>query len=54
MAGVAGPARSPWIGIRAESAHRVTGLDRLPLLPALLLLLAALAPLLLAWHRESR
>lgn len=54
MAGVAGPARSPWIGIRAESAHRVTGLDRLPLLPALLLLLAALAPLLLAWHREGR
>jgi hypothetical protein len=43
-----------WLGLRANGDYRVTGVQQVPLLPALLLLFLALGGLLLAWHREGR
>jgi hypothetical protein len=43
-----------WLGIVSQEAHIVTGIVQTPLLPPLLLLLAALGGMLAAWHRESR
>lgn len=44
----------PWLGLRANRSHAVTGLTAVPALPALLVLALAAAGLLLAWHREGR
>jgi hypothetical protein len=43
-----------WLGLRANGDYRVTGVQQVPLLPALLMLILALGGLLLAWHREGR
>ncbi len=47
-------AGSSWIGLRANEDHVVTGIDRTPLLPALLVLLLALGATAWAWRREGR
>jgi hypothetical protein len=47
-------AGSGWIGLVANRDYEVTGITRLPLLPALLLLAAALAAIAMAWYREGR
>jgi hypothetical protein len=52
--GVSGPDRRPWIGVRESRAFRVVGLDRLPLLPVVLVLIVALGVLVAAWRREGR
>ncbi|HSV30282.1 MAG TPA: hypothetical protein VLL76_12030, partial [Candidatus Omnitrophota bacterium] len=43
-----------WIGLVARGDHVVSGVREVPLLPAALLLLAALGGLLAAWRREGR
>jgi hypothetical protein len=43
-----------WMGLRRNGAYAVTGASEVSLLPALLLLAAALAPLAAAWWREGR
>ncbi|WP_439814922.1 hypothetical protein [Zavarzinia sp. CC-PAN008] len=43
-----------WIGLRDNRAYRVTGLDSVPLLPPLALLLLALGALIGGWTREGR
>lgn len=43
-----------WLGLRRNGAAMVTGVDRVPLLPALLVLAASLAGLAAAWWREGR
>jgi hypothetical protein len=43
-----------WMGLRRNGAYAVTGASEVSLLPALLLLAAALAPLAVAWWREGR
>jgi hypothetical protein len=43
-----------WIAFRRNEAYAVTGVTRVPLLPAFLLLALALGGLTLAWHREGR
>ncbi len=43
----------PWIGLRANRDFIVTGLSMTPLLPALLVLIAGLGGLMLAWRREG-
>ena len=42
-----------WIGLRANGAYLVTGVEQLPLLPALLVLVLMLGGLMLAWRREG-
>ncbi len=43
-----------WLGIVDRAAFRVTGIDRTPLLPGLLLLLLSISALAWAWQREGR
>lgn len=43
-----------WLGLRANGDYRVTGVQQLPLLPALLVLLLGLGGLVATWHREGR
>jgi hypothetical protein len=43
-----------WIGFRANGDYVVTGVKEMPLLPALLALLLALATFIAAWRREGR
>ena len=43
-----------WMGLRRNNAYTVTGVREVPLLPALLVLAAVLAPLAAAWWREGR
>ncbi|MFM9844039.1 MAG: hypothetical protein ACKVOI_13825 [Dongiaceae bacterium] len=47
-------AGSGWLGLKANEDHIVTGVDQLPLLPAILLLLLGLGMTVAAWWRESR
>ena len=42
-----------WIGLNANGAHVVTGVDQTPLLPALAVLLLILGASILAWYREG-
>ena len=44
----------PWIAFRSNGDYVVTGVRQAPLLPAVLVLLLALAALALAWRREGR
>lgn len=53
MAGAARFGRRGWLGLRSEQDYVVTGVDEVPLLPALLVLLAGLGTLVLAWRREG-
>ncbi len=43
-----------WLGVLEHGAYLVTGVERAPLLPALLGLALALGALLVAWRREGR
>jgi hypothetical protein len=43
-----------WIGLRSNGDYVVNGVNQLPLLPALLVLLLSLGVLLLGWQREGR
>jgi hypothetical protein len=43
-----------WIGLRHNADYVVTGVERLPLLPAALVLLLGLGTAMLAWWREGR
>ena len=43
-----------WIGLRHNGDYVVTGVERLPLLPAALVLLLGLGTAMLAWWREGR
>ena len=43
-----------WIGLYRNERYLVTGVDQLPLLPAVLVLALMLGGLALAWHREGR
>lgn len=43
-----------WFGLRRNGDYRVVGLERTPLLPALLVLLAFLGVLMAAWRQEGR
>jgi hypothetical protein len=43
-----------WIGLVRNGEYRVTGVDQIPLLPALLVLTLALGGLALAWWREGK
>jgi hypothetical protein len=43
-----------WLGMRANGDYVITGLSEIPLLPALVALLLALATLIAAWRREGR
>lgn len=43
-----------WLGLRANGAFTVTGIERLPLLPGLLVLLLVLLFSYGAWYREGR
>jgi len=52
--GLSGPERRPWIGVRESRAYRVAGLDRLPLLPVVVVLVIALGVLVAAWRQEGR
>ena len=47
-------AGSSWLGLKANEDHIVTGVDQLPLLPAILLLLLGLGMTVTAWWREGR
>lgn len=42
-----------WIGLRAQERYLVTGIDQTALLPALLVLLAAIGAAIAAWYREG-
>ena len=43
-----------WIGLRHNNDHIVTGVERIPVLPAALTLLLVLGATMLAWWREGR
>ncbi|WP_026986884.1 membrane protein [Fodinicurvata fenggangensis] len=43
-----------WMGVLDRQSYRVTGVERTPLLPGLLLLLLILGGLMAAWYREGR
>jgi len=43
-----------WIGLYRNKRYHVTGVEQLPLLPALLVLTLMLGGLSLSWHREGR
>ncbi len=43
-----------WLGIESKGRYVVTGVRQTSLLPALLVLLAALSVLFAAWYREGR
>jgi len=43
-----------WLGLRANGDYVVTGVNQVPLLPAVIVLLLALGTLLAAWRREGR
>lgn len=43
-----------WVGLRANGRYVVAGVDRLPLLPVLLLLVLVIGGIGLGWWRESR
>ncbi|MDP6344689.1 MAG: hypothetical protein QF491_14225, partial [Alphaproteobacteria bacterium] len=43
-----------WLGLRANGDYTVTGVERTPLLPALLVLALFLGVTMLAWYREGR
>ncbi len=45
---------SRWIGLQANEAHTVTGLEQHPLLPAWLMFVLAAALLAVMWWREAR
>ncbi|MFC4352426.1 hypothetical protein ACFOW6_12825 [Fodinicurvata halophila] len=45
---------SGWAGVVERDSYRVTGVERTPLLPGLLLLLLILGGLVAAWYREGR
>ena len=47
-------AGSSWLGLKANEDHIVTGVDQLPLLPAIILLLLGLGMTVTAWWREGR
>ncbi|WP_044562009.1 membrane protein [Azospirillum sp. B4] len=47
-------AGSGWLGLRANGDYTVTGVARVPLVPAWLALLALAALLVLGWRREGR
>ena len=53
-AGAARLGRPGWIGLRRSESYVVTGVDETALLPALLVLIAGLGALLLAWRREGQ
>jgi hypothetical protein len=43
-----------WFGLRTNNDYVVTGIREIPLLPGVLVLLAALGTLVLAWRREGK
>jgi hypothetical protein len=43
-----------WFGLRTNNDYVVTGIREIPLLPGLLVLLAGLGTLVLAWRREGK
>jgi hypothetical protein len=43
-----------WLGLRANGAYTVTGVDQVPLMPGVLALLLILGCLITAWWREGR
>ena len=43
-----------WLGLRRNGDYRVVGLERTPLLPALVVLIAFLGVLMAAWRQEGR
>lgn len=45
---------SGWLGLRANGDYVVTGINQVPLVPGLVVLLAALGLMLAAWRREGR
>jgi hypothetical protein len=47
-------AGASWLGLKANEDHVVTGVDQVPLLPAILLLLLGLGLTATAWWREGR
>jgi hypothetical protein len=49
-----GGASSLWLGLRQNGGYTVTGIDKVPLLPALPVLVLALTVLFLAWRREGK
>ncbi len=54
MAGTAAGGTRPWLGLQRNGDFIVRGIAEVPILPALLILLFAMASLLLAWRREGR
>jgi hypothetical protein len=49
-----GAAGRDWIGLVRNGEYRVTGVDQIPLLPAILVLTLVLGGLALAWWREGK
>ncbi|HWD49979.1 MAG TPA: hypothetical protein VG309_08615 [Rhizomicrobium sp.] len=45
---------SNWIGLRTNSAYRVTSVEQMPLLPAWLAFILLIGTLMLAWRQEGR
>ncbi|WP_029012418.1 membrane protein [Niveispirillum irakense] len=43
-----------WLGLRANGDHIVTGVNQVPLVPALVVLMLALGLIFAAWYREGR
>ena len=43
-----------WLGLRANGSYTVTGVDRVPLMPALLAMFLILGGLITAWWREGK
>ena len=43
-----------WLGLRANGDYLVTGVEQIPMLPALVVLALVLGVTMLAWHREGR
>jgi hypothetical protein len=43
-----------WIGVQANGGYLVTGVDQVPLLPAMIFLLLTLGTAVFAWYREGR
>jgi hypothetical protein len=43
-----------WIGLQQNDSYIVTGIQQLPLLPGLLILLLGIAGLMAAWFREGK
>lgn len=54
MAGGGRLGGAPWIGLKDNRDYVVTGITDIPLLPAILVLLAGLGALLLGWRREGQ